>query len=499
MRRVINVVIVLSVLMFSSGAAGFDLESRIVEHTLGNGMKFLLMERHTAPTCVAVICFDVGAVNEPFGATGLVHIFEHMAFKGTRKIGTRNYAAEKKIMAEIDVLGKQLASERGKGREKDAGLVSELREKMRKLQEEQAKYIVKNEFDHIFASNGAVGLNAMTGQDSTTFFIALPSNRLELWMLMEAERMRKPVLREFYQEIDVITEERRLSIETYPLGKLYEQFYAAAFTASPYGTPIIGWMSDIQTVTREKAKRFFEDYYTPSNAVGAIIGDIDIEKTKTLLDRYFGPLPAKKAPPLPPVFEPPQRGEKRIVVEWDAEPFLLIGFHKPSAPHDDDYTFDIIGHVLTEGRTSRLYKRLVLEDQTAVSVNSYNGMPGQKLPDNLFVLSISPRHPHTVEEVEATVWEELERLKREPLGEGDLQKTVNAFEADFIRSLRTNYMMAITLTYFETAIGDWRYTQTQVEKLRSIKKENVMAVAGKYLKRSNSTVAFIKTVREETD
>ena len=496
MKKLGYAIPLLIVVASAGGLFAFDLESKIVEYELENGMRFLLLERRASPTVTATIRYMVGAIHEPAGSSGLAHILEHMAFKGTKRIGTTNYSAEKRIMAKLEEIGERRAAEIAKGRLGDRKLIEELGAEMDRLQDEQSKYIRENEYDEIFNRNGAITVNAMTQQDSTNYFVVLPSNKLELWMAMERDRLENMVMREFYQEMDVIFEEKRLD-ENSPFGTLFDEFFAAAFTASPYGKPIIGWTSDLRTVTPRKVREFFDTYYTPANALGAIVGDIDMEKTKKMLDRYFGSLPAKSPPPLPAVSEPEQKGERRVAVEWDARPFLLIGFKKPSSPHFDDYVFDVIGSILTDGRTSRLYKRLVVEDQVAVAVESYNGHPGQILEDNLYVISAMPRHPHTVEEVEEAIRDELERLKEEPLNERDLQKVVNAFEAMLLRSLRTNDRIAIELTFAEASAGDWRYALTHADKLREVTKEDVMATAKKYFKRANSTVAFIKKVEKE--
>ncbi|WP_298431674.1 pitrilysin family protein [Geobacter sp.] len=475
--------------LLTSPVFGAGLEERVREHTLKNGMKLLMVERHTSPTVAAWIRFRVGSVDERSDERGVAHLLEHMLFKGTRTLGTTNYAAEKPVLDKIEKTALALTAEKAKGDKADAAKVAELSKRLKELEAEGEKYVVKEEFAEIYAKNGGTGYNAMTGKDGTTYLINMPSNKLELWAAIESDRMQNAVLREFYTERDVVMEERRRSYDTEPGSKLWEEFVATSYHAHPYGQPIIGWPSDIMNLTRTKAEKFYREYYKPSNAIIALVGDIDPEKTIALVERYFGPVPP--GTPVPPVatIEPPQVGERRVEVIADAGPEFLVGFHKPTIGSPDDYVFDVIDMVLTSGRTSRLYRKLVVEKQLATEVSSFSA-PGSRYP-NLFVVAATTRAPHTVAEVEQAIDEELERLKKEPVSARDLQQILNKLEYEESRQMLSNGGLARNLTEYEAVAGTWRYLIEHRKEVAKVTPDDVMRVAKKYFTRENRTAGFI--------
>src|SRR5207249_1404107 len=315
------------------------------------------------------------------------------------------------------------------------------------------KFVVPAELAILYQRNGGVGLNATTGKDLTRYYLSFPSNRLPLWASLESDRMANGVLREFYKEKNVVLEERRQSTDNSPSGSLHEAFAAAAFMAHPYGLPLIGWPSDLEALSRAQTEAFFQTYYGPGNAVLAIVGDIKPNEVIALVEQTFGRIPSRQ--PSPPVLtvEPPYAGERRVEVEFSAEPQLLIGYHKPSASHPDEDVFDVLEALLSEGRTARLYKRLVQEKQLAASIEAFSDYPGAQYP-NLFVISAAPRAPHTTAEVEQAVYEELDRLKREPVSPHELQKILNQVDAAQVRALRSNSGMASRLAYLQPTSED---------------------------------------------
>jgi predicted Zn-dependent peptidase len=357
------------------------------------------------------------------------------------------------------------------------------------LEKEAEKYVIKEEFADIYARNGGSGYNAFTSKDGTTYIINLPANKMELWAAIESDRMQNAVLREFYTERNVVKEERRRSYDAEPEGKLWETFIANSFNAHPNGQPTIGWMSDIEYLTRTKAENFLHKYYAPNNAIMAIVGDVDPQATIALVERYFGAIaPGQTVPPVA-VEEPPQAGEKRTEVIGDAEAELMIGFHKPSLPAPDDYVFDVIDMLLTNGRTSRLYQKLVLEKQLATSVSSF-GAPGNRYA-NLFIINATPRAPHTVAEVESAIYEELERLKKEPMTERELKQILNHLEYEESHQMMSNGGLARNLTEYEAVAGDWRYLIEHRQKVAQVTPADVMRVANQYFTRENRNVGFI--------
>ena len=332
-----------------------SLADRVIEHQLSNGMIVLLVERHQTPVVSINLTFGVGGINEQVGQTGLAHLYEHMAFKGTRTVGTKDYEKEKSVLAELHQVGADLerrqraAAMTGRAvadGSESSGDIESLQRRLKELQDKAGEYVVGNEMALLYQRHGGVGLNASTGKDITRYVINLPANRLPLWAALESDRMAHPVLREFYKERGVVMEERRLRTDDSPNGLLYETFTSTAFQAHQYGVPTIGWASDIQSLTPEAAEEFFKTYYGPNNATVAIVGDIDPKEVMVLLEQTFGKIPASPAPPPILTQEPPQRGERRVEVEFDAEPSLAIGYHKPALGSADDFVFDVIDSVL---------------------------------------------------------------------------------------------------------------------------------------------------------
>ncbi|MFA7535135.1 MAG: pitrilysin family protein [Desulfuromonadales bacterium] len=465
------------------------LEEKVWEHTLANGLTLLVVERHEAPTFAANITIKVGSVNETSQVRGVAHLLEHMMFKGTTTIGTADWAKERPIQEEIEQVGARLDALNGRPGA-DAEEIATLRRRLTQLQEAQKLYIVKDEFSKIYGEQGGVGFNAFTSKDLTSYIIALPANKLELWAAVEADRMQNAVLREFYTEREVVMEERRRSYESDPGGMLYENLIANAFITHPYRNPIIGWMSDLENLTLEETRDFFRNYYAPVNTVIALVGDIDFAEAVAVVEKYFGDIaPGTPVPPVPAV-EPAQAGEKRVAITYDAEPQMMIGYHKPTLPEKQDYVFDAIDLILAGGRTSRLYQSLVVEQQLATSVG-VSGGPGARFP-NLFIISAVPRYPHTTAEVEAAIYRELDRLAREPVTPEELEKVRNRLRTDRLRYLKENSGLARMLTYYQTVAGDWRYLVTYDEFIATVTADDIMQVATRYFRPDNRTVAVLR-------
>lgn len=480
-------------------AAAPGLAERVIEHRLANGLTVLMVERHQTPIVSINMTFAVGGVNEQVGQTGLAHLYEHMAFKGTRTIGTKDYAKEKPLLDELSRAGTELeqrqreAARRSQERPADSdeqAAIAALQQRVKELQEQAAQYVSGNEMALLYQRHGGVGLNAATGKDLTRYMINLPSNRLPLWAAIEADRMANPVLREFYKERGVVMEERRLRNDDSPSGLLFETFTSAAFRAHPYGVPTIGWESDILSLTPATTEAFFKTYYGPGRATIGIVGDINPKDVIALIENTFGKIPAAPPPPQIVTVEPPQRGERRVEVEFDAEPSLAIGFHKPGLGHPDDYVFDVIDEILTDGLTSRLYTRLVLGGRLASSVNSDANYPGVRAP-NLFVIQATPLAPHTAAEVEAAILTELERLKSEPVTAKELEKVLNNLDADMVRALRSNSGLASQLALYQTVAGDWQYILNARDKIAAVTPADIQRVASEYFTKSNRTVATL--------
>jgi len=464
------------------------LADKVQEATLSNGLRLLVIERHESPTFSAYISVGVGSVNEPATARGVAHLLEHMLFKGTRALGTTDYRSEKPLLDAIERTGDRLDTLKASA-SADPDEIRRLQDHLADLQQKHRKYVVKDEFSRIYAENGGVGYNAFTSKDQTSYVVSLPANRLELWASLESDRMRNAVLREFYTEREVIREERRRSYESSPSGLLYENLLANAFTVHPYRNPIIGWDTDISNLSLAETRAFLETYYAPVNTVVTLVGDIRFDTALAMVRRYFGSI--AKGTPVPPVVavEPPQKGEKRVVVRFDAEPAMAIAFHKPTLPAREDYVFDVIDLLLSGGPTSRLYRSLVLEKQLAASVGTYSA-PGSRYP-NLFVISAAPRHPHTLAEVESAIEAELQKLADAPASEEELQRVKQRLRTDLLRGLRTNDGLARMISHYQLVAGDWRYLVDYAQVIESISAEEIRQVAGRFFRPDNRTVAML--------
>ena len=361
---------------------------------------------------------------------------------------------------------------------------------MTALQKKHRRLTISNEIDRLYTEQGAVGLNASTGQDLTTYQVSIPATRIELWARIESDRMAHPVFREFFTERNVVMEERRQRSESDPDGKLLESYLAAAFTAHPYRRPILGWPSDMNFLDVAYMKKFFRKSHTPSNTVIAIVGDIRPAETIKLVEKYFSWIPSQVIPTVPAIEEPAQSGEKRIEVVFAAEPKMIIGYHKPPPPAFVDHVFDAIESLLTRGRTSRLFKALIEERHLADSIHAINGIPGARY-QNQFALFATPHHPHTCMDLELAIDAEIGRIKSEPVSGRELEKVKNQIRVDFIRGLDSNAGLAGMLSYYEALLGDYHYITRYTDVIDKITPDDIMLAARTYLVRENRTVATL--------
>jgi predicted Zn-dependent peptidase len=474
---------------------GFDLEKNVVKAKLKNGLTVLMLERHLSPTVALYIRHRVGSVDEYNGESGAAHLLEHMMFKGTTTIGTNNYNAEKKIMDEIEKTGTALDTEKRKGQKADTKIVGELAAQLKILQEKQKVFLIPNEIDRLYTQNGGLDMNASTGQDVTTYQVSLPSNKIELWARIESDRLLNPVFREFYTERDVVMEERRQRVESDPEGKLYEMFISSAFKTHPYGRPVLGWAQDLENLSPDSVKRIFEKYKEPESIVIAVVGDINPQKTLRLIDKYFGRIPVngtkKKIIPA----EPLQTEERKAEVIFDANPMMIIGFHKPNAPAYDDYVFDVLQTILSEGRTSRLYDLLVTQKGIAESISTSNGTPGTRYP-NLFTIYAKPRHPHDNIELQEAILQEIERIKNQPITDYELTKAKNQIKMEYIKNLDSNGELASMLSYYEVLLGDYRYISDYLKIIDKVKAGDIQNAAKLYLNKENRTIAVLNKKKD---
>jgi predicted Zn-dependent peptidase len=474
------------------GEDGFAaIQSRVTEFTLDNGMKFIVLGRHQAPVASFYTYADVGSAQETKGITGLAHVFEHMAFKGSDRLGTTNYRKERAALDKVDAAFDALRQERQKGRAADETMLKQLAEAFAAAQAEAGRYVVREEFSEVVERAGGRGLNAGTGADSTVYFFSLPANEMELWFYLESERFRFPVLREFYKEKDVVMEERRLRVESYPIGKLIEEFLAVAYKAHPYGEPGIGHMSDLEYLSRADAEAFFRKHYVPGNLTAVVVGDVDPAAVGRLARRYFGRLPRGPLPEVVRTVEPPQDGERRVTLRLQAQRLILVGYHKPDINHPDHAVYEAIGSLLSEGRSSRLYRSLVRDQKLAVAAGGFPGIPGQKYP-GLFLFYALTAPGHTNEEVEQALDKEISRLLNAPVNAEELDGVKRRARAALIRSLDDNAGLAGALASWQVLTGDWRNLFRQLDGINAVTPVDVQRVTRATFTARNRTVGLIE-------
>jgi predicted Zn-dependent peptidase len=459
----------------------------VVSYTLKNGLKLLVLEKNFAPTISFSLAFRAGSVDCPPGKTGLAHLFEHMAFKGTETINTRDYAGEKAALDKVERAAAALIAAKG-GQAQDRARVAVLEREMAAAEEEADAFVVMDEYSQIYRGLGQYGLNAGTAQDYTFYVVSLPANRLEAWMAIESERFARPVLREFYRERSVVMEEQRM-YAAQPDRALMDRLMSEALTAHPYRTPIGGLMEDIERLTRTDAEKFYREFYVPNNAAMAVVGDVRPAEVIRLAEKYFAgweprPLPAADYPR-----EPEQAAEKRFAMPFNAEPSLRMAFHNPGYGSPDIYPLIMASEVLSGGKTGRFYRNLVEGRQLALYAFSEHAT-GTRYP-SLFVIAAAPRAPHTAEELEGAVWEELAALAARPPSAWELEKIVNNREAEMVKNLEAGLETAQILSLSQQVCGDWRFDWKVTEALRAVKPADVSAAAARYLTRRNCTIGVI--------
>ncbi|MFZ0284350.1 MAG: pitrilysin family protein, partial [Terriglobales bacterium] len=451
-------------------------EKRITVKQLDNGLTVLICERPEAPVFSFYTHVDAGSVQDPLGKTGLAHMFEHMAFKGTDKIGTKDYPAEKIALAEVEIAYAAYIAERDKRIGRDEQKVKQLEAAWQEATKAANQYVIPNQFSEILERNGAEDLNASTAEDETNYFYSLPENRLELWAYLESERFMHPVMREFYKERNVVIEERRMRIDSNPIGRLFEQFITASFQASQYHRPGIGWISDLNTFSATDAQKFFDEYYVPSNMVVTVVGDVKPAEAMPIIEKYFGRIPAGPKPDERVTAEPPQNSERRVVLLDPSQPIYLEGYHRPDYRDPDDAVYDGIADLMSDGRTSRLYRALVRDKKIASSSAGFTGVPGNKYPQ-LFGFYAVPLPGHKPEEMAEAIHAEIDKLKKEDISDDELKMIKTRAKANLIRGLGNNEGLAFQLGMAQARYGDWRELFRQVDRIDKISKPDIRRVA----------------------
>jgi predicted Zn-dependent peptidase len=472
----------------------------VVEKNLANGMRLLFVERHDEPTVSGGWVAHVGSSNERLGMTGIAHLFEHMMFKGTPTIGTKDYkrdleiiAAQERVRDEMRQEDRKMRAEYRLGKiddmlkpENKTPRYKELEKEFNQLINDQREILVKNEFDRIYSGAGGSGMNAFTSEDMTAYFVTVPANKLELWMWMESERILHPVFREFYAERDVVFEERRMRTDSTPLGKFEEEFNALFWESCSYAWPVIGWPSDISAISKAQADDFYATYYSPQNITLILVGDLDPSKAEALVRKYFERIPrGPRTPPDVVTLEVKQLAEKRMNAEAETNPQADILWHTVPFRHRDSYALDILAELLST-RTGRLYKGLVLGSGVATDI--WARQSAMKW-EGYFNAGGEAKEGHTPQEVEQGVYDNLEKLKKEPVPPEELQKVKNNFAAGEYRRLSANYPILMHLIRNDGE-GDWHEINEAGPKIQAVTAADVQRVANKYFTKENRATAI---------
>jgi predicted Zn-dependent peptidase len=467
-------------------------EKQVSVKTLPNGLTVVLWRRPGAPVFSFFTLVDAGSAQDPRSATGLAHMMEHMAFKGTPDIGTTDYAAEKVALEKVEQAYAAYETERIKRVGRDPQKLAQLKKTWQDAIAEADKYVVKNQFGEIVESHGGVGMNAFTSYDETGYMYSMPSNQIELWAALESDRMMHPVMREFYKERNVVMEERRMRTDSSPTGRMVEQFLGTAFMANPYHRPTIGYASDLQSFSATDAADFFKRHYVPSNMVIGLVGDLDPEQVFPILERYFGRLPATAKPEELFTDEPPQNSVRQVTLQDPAQPFYLEGYHRPSYLAPDDAVYDAISDILSNGRTSRLFRSLVRDQKIAAVAAGFSGWPGVKY-SHLFAFYGVPLPGHTTEEIQKAIHGEIEKLKTQDVTDEELAMFKTRTKADLIRGLAGDEGLAQQLATYQTRYGDWRELFRYLDRVDKVTKADIRRVSNNVFSETNRTVGVIQT------
>jgi predicted Zn-dependent peptidase len=464
-----------------------DLTDRVTTETLDNGMRILLVRQDSAPVVSFHLAFDVGGIDEPLGLGGIAHMVEHMAFKGTSTLGTTDAEAEARALdaVEVAVLALEAAERSG-----DAEAIAAAQARFEAARAAANALASPAPLDDLLSVAGAVGLNASTGYDSTQYVVSLPANRVELYARIYADVLADTVFRSFYEERDVVREERRQRSQDDPQGVLIEAFLAEAFPQHPYGRPLIGSFEEIADWTATRAEAFYRAFYAPHRALLVAVGDVDPERDLPVLRRYFGAVPDRETVRVRIPDAAPQTAERRVEVTFDAQPQLAVGWRKPTWPQRDAYVLDLIDALLTNGRTSRLYQRLVLQDGSVLGVSSASSFPGTR-EDNLFLVYAQPRAPFGPDDVLAAVDDEIRRLIEEGVSEDELDKVRNQVRASTVFGLTSNAGLASALAFNELFAGGWERLFADLDVYLSIDAEEIRAVAARTFTDDQRTIAVL--------
>jgi len=470
----------------------FDIQLPVTYDTLNNGLRVIIVPDTNVAVVSCRLYYFVGSMYEGPGTSGLSHMYEHMMFKGTKRLGTTNYKKEKKYITAIDSLDTLICRLRQQGvAETDSRIVT-LRKHIFGILDKHRQYIKKDEIWELYQHNGGTHLNAWTGDDMTAYIVTLPMNKLELFYWIESDRMQNPVLREFYSEREVVTEERRMRYENRPVNKYWEILSSHFYIAHPYRLPTIGWMSDIRSYTRAKLRDHVNRFYTPDNALIILVGNVNPDKAMAKIQKYFEPIPrAAVSKQEIMTREPAPIGETRFTVYENVQPRIDILFHTPGYPHDDLYKLDILEGILS-ARSGRLYKRLVTQEKLCINAGAGNAY---KLHNGYFHVWAQPNADADPKEIEKIMLEELNILLTEPPTQREMERTKNSIQKYFITRFKSLEGISDQLAWFER-LRSWKDLITFPDNIEAVTPESIPPVAQRYLKPELKTIGILLQKKE---
>ncbi|MFM1847823.1 MAG: hypothetical protein RL417_1297 [Pseudomonadota bacterium] len=450
--------------------------------TLSNGLRVVLYRRGVAPVFAGAVGVRVGGTDEKPGHTGIAHMLEHMAFKGTTTIGTVDFRREKKLLDELEVLVQKQRA--------DGSLPEDQKKRWDEIHAELEKLWVSEEFTRRYEERGAAGMNATTDSELTRYFTEMPRAAFEFWCQMESARILDPVMRQFYRERDVVMEERRMRSEDSPQGKLYEKLLGITFLLHPYQNPVIGYAGDIAGLTATQVRDFHRRYYVPSNIAVSLVGDVDPVRDLPVLEKYFGRIPRGPQPERPTAVEPPQEGMREVVIENKASPQMFISYRKMQYPHPDDAPVSILLEMLAGSSISPLYQELVKKRQIAAAI-AYDEAPGNAYP-NMAIFAVTTKAPHTNAQVLEAFDLTLARFKSRPIDPGALEIAKRAVAVEYLEHLRSNMSLAIDFVSSTLLYDNWRALIDWYDEAMRVTPADIKRVADTYLVPSNRVVARLE-------
>lgn len=455
--------------------------------TLSNGMDVIVVERYDAPTFAYFLHANVGASDER-GSTGLAHLLEHVAFKGTTTIGATHLEAELEMMRAVDDAHDALLDERARGRWADSTRVAGLQQRFDSLRTAARSFGDGEAFKRLLRRHGAVDINATTSADATRYFYRMPVNMLELCFALESDRFLNPVLREFYLERDVVLEERMMRVDDRPSGRLLEELRAAAFRAHRYGHPSIGHASDLQSMTRREAEVFFQTHYTGPNLTLVLVGALDPDHVRPLAETYFGRLSSRPAPHPSRTVEPVQSGERRVAVEDNGPPLLAAGYHTGDLSPQDAAALSVLIEILNAPGTGVLFQRLgttgLVED-----AHGFAGYPGVRHP-GLVVFQVAPLPGIPLHQVEAALYDALDAVGTTGVDDEDVQRARIRLRTRFLGELDSDLGLARHLAFAHAVSGRWQTLFDELAAVDAVTASDVRRVAASLFRPTNRTVAF---------